>query len=146
MPKSSPSHNLITDGVMNSRDSNLNNECFWLWRMEFFGIGIKVYSLLDLVKEFESCFGGKYKVRRGLTFMNVWVAKHIFLLNNVAITKQIEKHPLNNVWELFYVLLKLVFKTTPLKLKYNISSLSFMDADSWNDPLKLCQSIPFWWS
>lgn len=49
--------------------------------MEIFGIGIKVYALLELVEEFKSCFGEKYKVRHGLMFMNIRVAKHIFLLN-----------------------------------------------------------------
>lgn len=47
--------------------------------MEFFGIGMKVYALLEL--EFKSCFGKKYKVRHGFMFMNTGVTKHIFLLN-----------------------------------------------------------------
>jgi len=48
--------------------------------MEFFGIGIKVYALLELAEEFKSCFGEKYKVRHDLTFRNIWVTKHIFLI------------------------------------------------------------------
>lgn len=49
--------------------------------MDFFGIGIKTSALLELVEEFKSYFEEKYKVRHGLTFMNIWVTKDIFLLN-----------------------------------------------------------------
>lgn len=46
--------------------------------MDFFGIGIKEYALLELVEEFKSCFGEKYKVRHGLTFMNIWLTSRFF--------------------------------------------------------------------
>lgn len=49
--------------------------------MEFFGIGIEVYALLELVEEFTSCFGEKDKIKHELKFMNVWVTKHVFLLS-----------------------------------------------------------------
>lgn len=77
----SPSRNFIIDGVINSGDSLLNYECFWLYMMDFFGVGIEVYALLELVEEFKSCFGEKDKIKHDLKFMNIWVTKHISLLS-----------------------------------------------------------------
>lgn len=49
--------------------------------MDFFGVGIEVYALLELVEELKSCFGEKDKIKHDLKFMNIWVTKHISLLS-----------------------------------------------------------------
>lgn len=58
----------------------------------FFGIGIKVYALLELLEELESCFGEKYKIKHGFKVHEYLGNQAYFSIKYVAITKQMSIH------------------------------------------------------